>query len=91
MATSSGATRLFVARDARAISQLEIDGLFSSDDRDVLVLVAEAPRSAVRRSPRGRFGRTGRRGARHVDLEGLCASVNTAEEFFEGFSLEAVL
>jgi hypothetical protein len=86
-----GETRLFIVRDARATSHLETEGLISSDDADVLVLLAEAPQAAATRSPRRIFGRTGRRGARHVDLEELCASVATADELFEALILEAVL
>jgi hypothetical protein len=84
-------SRVFVVRDARATSQLELDGLVDPDDDDVLVLLAEAPRATATRSPRGHYGRTGSHGARHVDLEDLCASVSTAEELFTAFKLEGAL
>jgi hypothetical protein len=84
-------SRVFVVRDARATSQLEVDGLVDPDDDDVLVLMAEAPRAAATRSPRSRYGRTGRQGARYVDLENLLASVSTADELFEAFRLEGAL
>lgn len=91
LATARQDTRVFVVRNARASSQLALDGLIDDDDDDVLVLLAEAPRAATTRSPRGHYGRTGRSGARHVDLEDLCASVSTADELFEALRLEGAL
>lgn len=84
-------SHLFVVRDARAHSQLEIDGLLDPNDSGALVLVTEAARPAATRSPRGHYGRTGRRAARRVDFEAICATVGTADDLFEAFRLEGAI
>jgi len=89
--SSHQASRVFLVRDARASSQLEIENLVEPDDDTALVLQADAAQPSATRSPRSHYGRTGRTGARWVDLEALCATVSTADELFEAFRLECVL
>ena len=89
--TGPQVSRVFVVRDARAFTQLEVDGVVDPDDEGILVLQAEAARRPTTRAPRARYGRTGSGGVRHVDLEGLCATVSMADELFEAFRLEGAL
>jgi SIR2-like domain len=84
-------SRVFVVRNARALSQLELEGLVDPNDGEVLVIQAEAARQPTTRSPRPDYGRTGRTGARRVDIEELCAAMSTADELFEAFRLEGAL
>ena len=91
IAARSRVSRAFVVRDSRALIQLEIDEVVDPDDEMVLVIQAEAARPPATRASRPRYGRTGIGRARHVDLEGLCATVSTADELFEAFRLEASL
>jgi hypothetical protein len=84
-------TRLFVVSTARPLTQLEADGVVDPDDDDVLVVKAEAALPPSTRSPRPRYGRTGATGARYIDLEGLCATVSSADDLFEAFILEGAL
>lgn len=84
-------SRVFVVGSARATSQLELDALVDPDDEEVLVLETEAVHSPATRSPRSHYGRTGKAGARHVNVEDLCGSVTTADELFEAFRLEGAL
>ena len=91
VATTKQSSHVFVVRDARAHSQLELGGLLDPNDAGALVLLTEAAKSPATRSPSGHYGRTGRRGTRRVDLEALCATVGTADELFEAFRLEGAL
>jgi hypothetical protein len=84
-------SQVFAVRDARALSQLEVDGVVDPDDDRVLVIQVEGTRPATIRSPRPRFGRTGRSGARHVDVESICSSADSAAELFDIFSLVGAL
>jgi hypothetical protein len=84
-------SKIFVVRDARALSELERDGFIEVDDPEVVIAQAEAVRKPTTRSPRPRYGRTGKSGARQVDLETLCTSVGTADELFEVFVLASAL
>lgn len=83
--------KVFLVRDSRALAQLELDGLVDLDDARALVVQAEAARPSTTRSPASHFGRTGRSAARHIDMEALCATIDTADELFEAFRLEAGL
>lgn len=89
--TSRATSRVFVVSDSRALSELGVSGVIDLRDNDLVVLQAEAAEVPSTRSPRSRYGRTGTTGARQVDLEHLCATVTTADELFEAFSLEAGL
>lgn len=84
-------SKVFVVRDARALSNLEVAGIVDTRDDEVVVAQAEAIQNPKTRSPGTRYGRTGRTGARQVDLEAVCSSVSTADELFEAFVLEAAL
>lgn len=87
----SRTSKVFVVRDARVLSDLESAGIIDMTDPEVMIAQAEAVRRPATRSPRGRYGRSGTSGARLVDLETVCASVNTADELFQDFVLEGAL
>lgn len=91
VATGHRISRVFVVGDARALSQLEVDGVVDPGDDDALIVQAVALQPPSTRSPRPHYGRTGSAGARNIDLEELCASVTSADELFEAFRLEGAL
>lgn len=84
-------TKVFIVRDARALSDLETAGIIDMADPEVLIAQAEAVRRPAIRSPRARYGRSGASGARLLDLENMCASVNTADDLFDDFVLVGAL
>ena len=84
-------SKIFVVRDARVLSDLELSGIVDMDDSEVVVAQAEAVRKPTTRSPRARYGRIGKSGARQMDLETIYASVSTADELFEAFVLAGAL
>lgn len=85
------ATSMFVVRDARVLSKLEVDGLVDLANTDTLVLQADSAPAPAVRAPNTHYGRTGRGGARLVDVEQLCAEAGTADGLFEAFRHEAAL
>lgn len=89
--TSRQSSKVFIVRDARVHSKLELSGLFDPDDAEVLVIQVEGSGSRATRSPRAHYGRTGRVRARRVDLEQVCATVSTADELFEAVKMEGAL
>jgi hypothetical protein len=89
--TGHSTSRVFVVRDARVLSELELSGLVDTDDDEVVVVHTEAAQKPTTRSPRAHYGRSGRSGARQMDLESICTSVSTADELFEAFLLEGAL
>lgn len=84
-------SKIFIVRDARALSELERAGIIDMADPEVMVAQAEAIHEPKTRSPRSRYGRSGKSGARQVDLEFLCASATTADELFANFVLAGAL
>lgn len=91
MVSKRGRTKLFLVKDSRVLSELELAGVYDADDDSVLVIRAEALGRRTARSPRSRYGRTGASGARSVDLEELCTTAGSAEELFENFRLEGAI
>ncbi|MBK9696705.1 MAG: hypothetical protein IPO80_04630 [Propionibacteriaceae bacterium] len=82
---------MFVVRDSRARAQQEIEGLVGPYDDRALVMQTEAATLLKTRSPRARYGRTGKGGLRHIDLEELCSTLCSADDLFEAFRLEGAL
>lgn len=91
VATARRTLRLFMVNEQRSLARLIADGVVDPSDEDALVIQATAVLPPLIRSPRARYGRTGVARFRRVDLETLCASVNTADELFETFRLEGAL
>lgn len=84
-------SKIFVVRDARVLSDLELAGIVDLKNTEVVVVQAEAAFRPSTRSPSVRYGRSGKSAARQVDLEKISASVSTADELFEAFVLECAL
>ena len=84
-------SKVFVVHSARVLSELELNGIVDMADPEVVIAQAEAIHKPTTRSPRARYGRSGKSGARQVDLETVCASVSTADELFEDFVLGTAL
>ena len=66
--TASGESAVFFAANAKAGVELEVSGAAPTHARDIVVLHSTGPVNRLPRSPLGRFGRTGRGGARQVNL-----------------------
>jgi SIR2-like domain len=84
-------SKVFVVRDTRVLSDLETAGIIDMADPDVMVAQAESVHKPATRSPRPRYGRSGTSGARLVDLEKVCASVNNADDLYQDFVLTGAL
>jgi hypothetical protein len=90
--TSSGAeTAVFFAANSGAAVQLEVSGSINANADDVVMIHSTKPVSALARSPRGRFGRTGRSGVRHVDMRDLLKTSYTLAELERRFRQDAAL
>lgn len=83
-------SRTFIVRDARAHAALEVAGIVDPADPSVLVLEAEAVEGPSARSPRSRYGRTGKPKARFVELEHV-GEASTVDEMLEMLTLEGGL
>jgi SIR2-like domain len=80
-------SRVFLVQNSSQLSRLEADGVVDMSNADVLVLHSDPiPRRATR-SPSTRFGRTGKTGARELDLVDLVGSSSSADELFDKFKL----
>jgi hypothetical protein len=87
----SRTSKVFIVRDARVLSDLETAGIIDMADPEVVIAQAEAVRKPATRSPRARYGRSGKSGALLVDLEDMYTSVSSADELFEEFVLAGAL
>lgn len=68
IATAGGESAVFFAANPKAGVELEVSGAAPEEAEDVVVLHSTGPVQHLPRSPHARFGRTGRGGARHVDM-----------------------
>lgn len=86
--TDSGVSKVFVVHDAREEASLRAAGYADADPGSAVLILAnsEPPRST--RSPRSRYGRTGRTEMRRVSMEDLAKTTSTANELFEAFTLQ---
>jgi len=80
-------SNVFFVRDARASMGLELDGVVDAAQESAVVIQAEVEPAAATRSPRARYGRTGKTGIRRVNIAELCTEVQSADELFEAFKL----
>ena len=88
---NSDTSHVFVVRDAGVLSTLVASGAVAMNDPKVLTIYAkEIPRRQTR-SPRVRYGRTGRTKAREVSIETLVTSTRTADDLFSSFRREAAV
>ena len=82
---ASGASRVFLIRDSQVLSQLEGGGHVNMTDPSVLVIHAKKISGRQVRSPRGRYGRTGRQFAREVAIESLVTASADADALLASF------
>ncbi|KRA30029.1 MULTISPECIES: SIR2 family protein [unclassified Nocardioides] len=86
--TSTGTSKVFLVHDAREEATFRAAGYADADPGSTVLILAnsEPPRST--RSPRPRFGRTGRTEMRRMSMEDLAKTTSTADELFEAFTLQ---
>jgi len=90
--TSSGSeTAVFFTANARAAVWLEAQGVVDRDAQDVVLVHSTGPVEPAARSPRGRYGRTGRVGVREVDMCELLRTAPDLATLEDGFRHAAVL
>jgi hypothetical protein len=89
--TSGSESAVFFAANPRAGVELESSGGTPVDSDDVVVLYSTGPVERLRRSPHGHFGRTGRSGARHVDMSTLLHEAEDLPDLERCFRQEAGL
>jgi hypothetical protein len=80
----------FVANGYAAV-QLETGGTIDRGADDVVMIHSTEPVGTLARSPRGRFGRTGRTGIRHVDMRQLLATSRDLTDLDSRFRHSAAL
>lgn len=91
LATGGGESAVFFAANPRAGIQLETSGAAPKDAEDVIVFHSTGPVDRLARSPHSRFGRTGRGGARHVNMSELLHEAANLPDFERRFRQEAAL
>jgi hypothetical protein len=69
----SGSTdaAIFFAANGKAAVRMQAEGIVDLAAADTVIIHSTEPVKAATRSPRGRFGRTGRRRIREVDMSEL--------------------
>lgn len=91
LVTGGGESAVFFAANPRAGIELETSGAAPADAEDVVVLHSTGPVDRLPRSPHSRFGRTGRGGARHVNMSELLREAANLPDFERRFRQEAAL
>jgi len=86
-----GTMRVFFVANSRAAARLESEGVIQSTDSDAIIVHSASPVRMTKRSPRSILGRTGRAGAREVDMTTLLHESPNAAELQLRFRQEAVL
>jgi len=89
--TPGGESAVFFAANPKAGVELEVSGAAPVHSGDVVVLHSTGPVERLRRSPHGRFGRTGRGGARDVDMSVLLHEAEDLPDLVRRFRQEAGL
>jgi hypothetical protein len=91
IAGSVGESAVFFAANPQAGVQLEVSGIVPADAKNVVVVHSSGPVPQLKRSPGGRFGRTGRAGPRHVDMFKLLREATDLSQLERSFREEAAL
>jgi hypothetical protein len=86
--TGSGESKVFVVRDAREALTLEMAGYTDADPGSTVLLQANSEPPRLTRSPRSRYGRTGRTEMRRVNMEDLAKASSSVDELYEAFTLQ---
>ena len=68
---ASGSLRVFLVQDSGALAQLEGQGHIDMSDSSVLTIHAKTIPPQQTRSPRSRYGRTGKQPAKEVAIESM--------------------
>jgi hypothetical protein len=89
--TASGESAVFFAANPKAGVALEVSGAAPVGSDDVVVVHSTGPVKRLPRSPSSRFGRTGRGGARHVDMAKLLQEAEDLPDLEQRFRQEAAL
>lgn len=91
LATAGRESAVFFAANPKAGVELEASGAAPLHAEDVVVLHSMGPVERRPRSPHGRFGRTGRGAARHVDMSELLHEADSLPDLERGFRQQAAL
>ncbi len=84
-------SHVFVVQDVGVWSRLVASGAVSMNDPKVLAIHAKEIPPRQSRSPRVRYGRTGRTESREVSIETLVMSTQAADDLFSSFRREAAV
>lgn len=87
LVTSHRNARVFFVKDARALTQLAMEGLFDESDGNVLVVVADEEPMTQTRSPKSRFGRDGKTQAGRFNVASGLAGTTSVDDLHEAFVL----
>jgi hypothetical protein len=91
VSSAGGDAAVFFAANGRVAVELEKNGLVDSAADDVIVIHSTEPVARLKRSPRGRFGRTGMSGPRHVDMRDLLKTATDLRELENLFRYAAAI
>jgi hypothetical protein len=80
-------SRVFFVKDATTLTELELAGSFDDEDRNVLVVVADEEPPVLTRSPRPRYGRSGKTRVGHFNVASSIADTASADDLYEAFKL----
>ena len=90
--TSAGSdAAIFFAANGKAAVRLQADGIVDPAAADTVIIHSTEPIKVAARSPRGRYGRTGRVGMREVDMCDLLKTSSDLAGLEDGFRQAAAL
>jgi hypothetical protein len=81
-------SKVFIVRDTRESLALTMAGYTALDPGSTVVIQTNSEAPTQTRSPRTRYGRTGRTDVRRVNMEDLVEAMSNADELFESFTLQ---
>jgi hypothetical protein len=81
-------SKVFIVRDTRESLALTMAGYTALDPGSTVVIQTNSEAPTQTRSPRTRYGRTGRTDVRRVNMEDLVEATSNADELFESFTLQ---
>lgn len=87
LVTGQRDARVFLVKDAEALTKLGLAGSFDDSDGNVLVVVADEEPPALTRSPKSRFGRDGKTSVGRFNVASSLADTRSADGLYEAFKL----
>lgn len=81
-------SKVFIVRDTRESLALIMAGYTEADPGSTVVIQTNSESPTQTRSPRARYGRTGRKDVRRVNVEDLVEATSNVDELFESFTLQ---